>query len=49
MLPKGATKEQSFKIAQKIAEAVTATSPKPEKLKFENVYLPCVLQTKKGM
>ncbi|KAE8602678.1 hypothetical protein XENTR_v10014081 [Xenopus tropicalis] len=47
VLLKGATKEQSFKIGQEIAEAVTATNPKPIKLKFEKVYLPCVLQTKK--
>ncbi|XP_023368247.1 DNA polymerase zeta catalytic subunit [Otolemur garnettii] len=47
VLLKGATKEQSFKIGQEIAEAVTATNPKPVKLKFAQVYLPCVLQTKK--
>ncbi|XP_069463876.1 DNA polymerase zeta catalytic subunit [Ambystoma mexicanum] len=47
VLLKGATKEQSFKIGQEIADAVTATNPKPVKLKFEKVYLPCVLQTKK--
>ncbi|KAG9493376.1 hypothetical protein GDO78_001340 [Eleutherodactylus coqui] len=47
VLLKGATKEQSFKIGQEIAEAVTAINPKPVKLKFEKVYLPCVLQTKK--
>ncbi|KAG8444660.1 hypothetical protein GDO86_009719 [Hymenochirus boettgeri] len=47
VLLKGATKEQSFKIGQEIAEAVTANNPKPVKLKFEKVYLPCVLQTKK--
>ncbi|XP_061479614.1 DNA polymerase zeta catalytic subunit [Rhineura floridana] len=47
VLLKGATKEQSFKIGQEIAEAVTAANPKPIKLKFEKVYLPCILQTKK--
>ncbi|CAJ1077657.1 LOW QUALITY PROTEIN: DNA polymerase zeta catalytic subunit [Xyrichtys novacula] len=47
VLLKGATKEQAFKIGNDIAEAVTATNPKPVKLKFEKVYLPCVLQTKK--
>uniref|UniRef100_I3JZM4 DNA polymerase zeta catalytic subunit n=1 Tax=Oreochromis niloticus TaxID=8128 RepID=I3JZM4_ORENI len=47
VLLKGATKEQAFKIGKEIAEAVTATNPKPIKLKFEKVYLPCVLQTKK--
>ncbi|KAM9704047.1 DNA polymerase zeta catalytic subunit isoform 3-T3 [Menidia menidia] len=47
VLLKGATKEQAFRIGSEIAEAVTATNPKPVKLKFEKVYLPCVLQTKK--
>ncbi|XP_067273494.1 DNA polymerase zeta catalytic subunit isoform X2 [Pseudorasbora parva] len=47
VLLKGATKEQAFKIGNEIAEAVTVTNPKPIKLKFEKVYLPCVLQTKK--
>uniref|UniRef100_A0A673FT76 DNA polymerase zeta catalytic subunit n=1 Tax=Sinocyclocheilus rhinocerous TaxID=307959 RepID=A0A673FT76_9TELE len=47
VLLKGATKEQAFKIGNEIAEAVTAANPKPVKLKFEKVYLPCVLQTKK--
>ncbi|KAM7367565.1 hypothetical protein PAMP_013853 [Pampus punctatissimus] len=47
VLLKGATKEQAFKIGNEIAEAVTANNPKPVKLKFEKVYLPCVLQTKK--
>ncbi|XP_056151151.1 DNA polymerase zeta catalytic subunit isoform X2 [Lampris incognitus] len=47
VLLKGATKEQAFKIGNEIAEAVTATNPKPVRLKFEKLYLPCVLQTKK--
>lgn len=47
VLLKGATKEQAFKIGKEMAEAVTATNPKPVQLKFEKVYLPCVLQTKK--
>ncbi|XP_078068465.1 DNA polymerase zeta catalytic subunit isoform X2 [Mustelus asterias] len=47
VLLKGATKEQAFRIGQEIADAVTATNPKPVKLKFEKVYLPCVLQSKK--
>ncbi|CAJ0961315.1 unnamed protein product, partial [Ranitomeya imitator] len=38
VLLKGATKEQSFKIGEEIAEAVTATNPKPVKLKFEKFY-----------
>lgn len=37
VLLKGATKEQSFKIGQEIAEAVTAANPRPVKLKFEKV------------
>lgn len=37
VLLKGATKEQAFKIGLEIAEAVTATNPKPVKLKFEKV------------
>ncbi len=40
VLLKGATKEQAFKIGNEIAEAVTATNPKPVKLKFEKVVLP---------
>lgn len=43
----GCTKEEAFKRGQEIAEAVTDTNPKPVKLKFEKVYLPCVLETKK--
>lgn len=37
VLLKGATKEQAFRIGLEIAEAVTATNPKPVKLKFEKV------------
>lgn len=37
VLLKGATKEQAFQIGNEIAEAVTATNPKPIKLKFEKV------------
>lgn len=37
VLLKGATKEQSFKIGQEIAEAVTAANPRPVRLKFEKV------------
>uniref|UniRef100_UPI00358FBFE1 DNA polymerase zeta catalytic subunit isoform X3 n=1 Tax=Myxine glutinosa TaxID=7769 RepID=UPI00358FBFE1 len=43
----GASKDRAFRIGQEIADAVTAQNPKPVKLKFEKVYLPCVLQTKK--
>ncbi|KAK3097907.1 hypothetical protein FSP39_014334 [Pinctada imbricata] len=44
---KGRSKDEAFVIGQEICDAVTAMNPKPIKLKFEKVYLPCVLQTKK--
>ncbi|KAG7252065.1 hypothetical protein CRUP_012775, partial [Coryphaenoides rupestris] len=44
---KGASKEQAFRIGAEMAEAVTSTNPTPVTLKFEKVYLPCVLQAKK--
>ncbi|XP_015910939.2 uncharacterized protein [Parasteatoda tepidariorum] len=47
ILLKGRSKDEAFKIGQEIADVVTLTNPKPVKLKFEKVYLPCVLQTKK--
>ncbi|XP_046849330.1 uncharacterized protein LOC124442867 isoform X2 [Xenia sp. Carnegie-2017] len=47
VLVKGASKEEAFKIGKEIVDAVTAENPKPVKLKFEKVYMPCVLQTKK--
>ncbi len=43
----GRTKEDAFKIGNDIANTVTAHNPKPVKLKFEKVYLPCVLLAKK--
>ncbi|CAG2169470.1 unnamed protein product, partial [Oppiella nova] len=43
----GLSKEEAFKRGHEIAEAVTQSNPKPVRLKFEKVYLPCVLQTKK--
>ncbi|SJL04429.1 related to DNA polymerase zeta, catalytic subunit [Armillaria ostoyae] len=43
----GKTKEQAFRIGQDIADAITALNPAPIKLKFEKVYLPCVLMAKK--
>ncbi|KAJ3512433.1 hypothetical protein NLJ89_g3521 [Agrocybe chaxingu] len=43
----GRTKEQAFSIGNEIAEAITAMNPAPVKLKFEKVYLPCVLMAKK--
>ncbi|CAN0016841.1 unnamed protein product [Lampetra fluviatilis] len=47
VLLEGASKEQAFHTGKEIAAAVTAANPSPVKLKFEKVYLPCVLQTKK--
>ena len=44
---KGRTRDQAFDIGKEIAEAVTATNPRPIKLKFEKVYHPCVLLAKK--
>lgn len=38
------TKEEAFRIGTEIADAVTNDNPKPVKLKFEKVYLPCMLQ-----
>jgi DNA polymerase zeta len=40
---KGRSKEDAFLIGAEIAERVTAMNPPPIKLKFEKVYLPCVL------
>lgn len=44
---KGRTKDQAFDIGNEIAQEISAMNPRPMKLKFEKVYLPCVLQTKK--
>ncbi|CAG0890797.1 unnamed protein product, partial [Darwinula stevensoni] len=46
LLP-GRTKETAFQIGLEMAAAITADNPKPVKLKFEKVYMPCILQTKK--
>jgi len=43
----GKTKEQAFRIGYDIADAVTRQNPVPVKLKFEKVYLPCILMAKK--
>lgn len=43
----GKTKEEAFLIGNDIAKTVTAANPPPIKLKFEKVYLPCVLVAKK--
>ena len=47
VLLRGASKETSFKVGQEISEMITQLNPKPVKLKFEKVYYPCVLITKK--
>ncbi|TVY19539.1 DNA polymerase zeta catalytic subunit [Lachnellula arida] len=44
---KGRTKDQAFDIGEEIAKTVTNMNPRPIKLKFEKVYLPCVLLAKK--
>ncbi|KAH6677646.1 DNA polymeras-like protein zeta catalytic subunit [Halenospora varia] len=44
---KGRTKDQAFDIGEEIARTVTNMNPRPVKLKFEKVYLPCVLLAKK--
>ncbi len=44
---KGRTKEEAFAIGREIADTVTKMNPRPVKLKFEKVYLPCVLLAKK--
>ena len=47
ILLRGASKDEAFSIGKEIAEEITALNPKPVKLKFEKVYQPCVLITKK--
>ncbi len=47
VLLKGRTKDEAFDIGQEMAARITGENPKPVKLKFEKVYLPCILQTKK--
>ncbi|KAI0778186.1 hypothetical protein BD413DRAFT_507367 [Trametes elegans] len=43
----GKTKDQAFRIGQDMADSITQMNPAPIKLKFEKVYLPCVLMAKK--
>ena len=43
----GRTREQAFAIGDEIAAQVTLSNPDPVTLKFEKVYHPCVLLTKK--
>ncbi|KAJ2195574.1 DNA polymerase zeta [Coemansia sp. RSA 530] len=43
----GRSRHEAFRIGQEIAAAVTQQNPEPVKLKFEKIYQPCVLLTKK--
>lgn len=43
----GRTKEQAFEIGNEIAASLTARNPQNVVLKFEKVYQPCILVTKK--
>lgn len=47
VLFRGKSKDEAFKLAYEIAEEVTKANPKPVKLKFEKIYQPCILQSKK--
>ncbi|KAF4035862.1 DNA polymerase family B [Phytophthora infestans] len=47
VLLKGRSKQEAFRIGQEIADAVTASNPKPVTLKLEKVYMGCVLVSKK--
>lgn len=42
----GRSRSQAFTIGQEIAATITKMYPKPIKLKFEKVYLPCLLQVR---
>lgn len=43
----GKSKDEAFVIGRQIAEEITRQNPKPIELKFEKVYHPCFLVTKK--
>ncbi|KAK4058006.1 DNA polymerase zeta [Microbotryomycetes sp. JL221] len=43
----GKSKEDAFRIGNEMADYITSQNPRPIKLKFEKVYLPCVLLAKK--
>ncbi|GAA6052660.1 hypothetical protein JCM3770_003916 [Rhodotorula araucariae] len=43
----GKTKDEAFRIGHEMADVITSQNPRPIKLKFEKVYLPCVLVAKK--
>ncbi|KAF0292368.1 DNA polymerase zeta catalytic subunit [Amphibalanus amphitrite] len=47
ILLKGRSRSEAFQLGEEMAAAVTAENPDPVKLKFEKVYQPCILQTKK--
>ncbi|OQV19264.1 DNA polymerase zeta catalytic subunit [Hypsibius exemplaris] len=44
---RGRSKLEAFRIGREMERVITAMNPKPVKLKFEKVYMPCILQTKK--
>lgn len=43
----GSSRARAFKVGKEIADTITELNPKPVKLKFEKVYHPCVLVSKK--
>ncbi|CAN6620817.1 DNA polymerase zeta catalytic subunit [Trichomonascus vanleenenianus] len=43
----GKSRTEAFDIGEEIAERITKMNPHPVNLKFEKVYHPCILQTKK--
>ncbi|KAF9551467.1 DNA polymerase zeta [Mortierella hygrophila] len=47
VLLKGRTRQEAFEIGYDISETITRMNPRPVKLKFEKVYHPCFLVTKK--
>lgn len=47
ILFKDCDKDTAFKRSMEMVEAITASNPYPIKMKFEKIYQPCVLQTKK--
>lgn len=47
VLLKGRSREEAFRIGKEIASSITAMNPDPVTLKFEKVYQPCFLLTKK--
>ncbi|CEH17017.1 probable catalytic subunit of dna polymerase zeta upr-1 [Ceraceosorus bombacis] len=43
----GRSKDDAFRVGNAMAETISADNPAPVKLKFEKVYLPCLLMAKK--